>query len=191
MFETDTVSLTAFLLTYRAFATPFQLLDLIIERFNVVLPPDAPEGEDFLSYFHSNHRKPVQIRFVFYFCSVSFFLIFFYLKRTGKTLKRWIETHWYDFLQNESLIEKTLEFVRETLKYSEYASMASSIEVTIIKKVCFFFILHVVCLISFFRLKDLVVVLFIFMNLLHLLLFQKDLIFLILMLLKLLDNYVL
>lgn len=58
--------LAAFLLTYRAFATPQQLLNELIERFNVEVPEDAPEGIEFLEYFHSNYRQPIHIRLLYF-----------------------------------------------------------------------------------------------------------------------------
>lgn len=54
--------LNAFLLTYRAFASPMELLQLLISRFHV---PDSSinnNDNDFKKYFEERKRKPIQLR---------------------------------------------------------------------------------------------------------------------------------
>ena len=59
----DTEPLTAFLLTYRSYGSPSQLLNILIERFE---PPPrvegAPDDLSFASFMHTYLIQPVQIR---------------------------------------------------------------------------------------------------------------------------------
>ena len=55
-----------FLLTYRSFITPHQLLDLLIQRYSMPLP----EGnEASVNAFKASHQKPIQLK---YNCSSLF-----------------------------------------------------------------------------------------------------------------------
>lgn len=64
----DPEYLSIFLLTYRSFLTPFDLLSSLIQRFNI---PDPTYNSDpeFIKYFHVKKRKPIQIRFLSFFLS--------------------------------------------------------------------------------------------------------------------------
>ena len=53
--------LNAFLLTYRAFATPMELLRLLISRFHV--PNISHPDPAFQKYFEERKRKPIQLRY--------------------------------------------------------------------------------------------------------------------------------
>eukprot|EP01114_Cavostelium_apophysatum_P018878 TRINITY_DN5933_c0_g1_i1.p1 TRINITY_DN5933_c0_g1~~TRINITY_DN5933_c0_g1_i1.p1 ORF type:complete len:537 (+),score=114.94 TRINITY_DN5933_c0_g1_i1:70-1680(+) len=83
-----------FLLTYRSFATPTQLLQLLIKRYNVPVPPDLTEHE--AERFVKNYKKHIQIR-VWY------------------VLKTWSENHFYDFQENPELITTYLDFIHSTM----------------------------------------------------------------------------
>lgn len=57
---TSNKCLNAFLLTYRAFATPLQLLQLLITRFHV--KSSRSQDPEFKKYFEERKRKPIQLR---------------------------------------------------------------------------------------------------------------------------------
>ena len=57
----DPEYLSIFLLTYRSYMTPMELLTILIQRFNIENP--ANSDPQFLQYFHSHKRKPIQIRY--------------------------------------------------------------------------------------------------------------------------------
>ena len=52
--------LNAFLLTYRAFTTPLELLKLLIKRFHV--KSSRTQDPEFKKYFEERKRKPIQLR---------------------------------------------------------------------------------------------------------------------------------
>lgn len=57
-------ALTALLITYRSYASPNELLDLLIERFQVSEPANSPKDPEFIEFFHTYLEQPVQIQFV-------------------------------------------------------------------------------------------------------------------------------
>lgn len=58
---TDPVYMNAFLLTYRSFTTPQELLQLLKLRYNVPLPTRATSSE--LEQFIKAHQNPIRLRF--------------------------------------------------------------------------------------------------------------------------------
>lgn len=50
-----------FLLTFRSFTTPRELLELVISRFNMPPPPGANYGA--LQDFKQNKQRPVRLRY--------------------------------------------------------------------------------------------------------------------------------
>lgn len=62
--------LNAFLLTYRAFTTPLELLRLLIARFHV--KSSRNQDPEFKKYFEERKRKPIQLRFVDFISIPSF-----------------------------------------------------------------------------------------------------------------------
>lgn len=90
----DPTLLKTFLLTYRSITTPLHLMELLKLRF---LQP-LPEGNDMsVQAFMNEHQRPMQLRVL-------------------QLLKSWVQSHWYDFEQDEELIKQFLEFVEETVK---------------------------------------------------------------------------
>lgn len=59
----------AFLLTYRSFATPAELIHLLIERYNLPIPPNSSKRE--VEDFYLLKRTPIRLR-VFNVLKVAF-----------------------------------------------------------------------------------------------------------------------
>ncbi|KAL6054788.1 Son of sevenless 1 [Balamuthia mandrillaris] len=85
----DTDYLAAFLLTYRTFTTPPELLDLLTARFNMPRPksPTKQQLEEF-----ETKRNRVRLR-VF------------------NVLKTWVSNHFYDFAEDSNLLEVLTDFI--------------------------------------------------------------------------------
>jgi len=85
---------TAFLLTYRSFTTPAELLGLLITRYNVPEPRKLSEKDR--EVWVKNKQNPIQLR-VF------------------NALKAWLQTHFYDFSSDTSLTSTLLDFINTSM----------------------------------------------------------------------------
>eukprot|EP01103_Thecamoeba_quadrilineata_P006394 TRINITY_DN1611_c0_g1_i1.p1 TRINITY_DN1611_c0_g1~~TRINITY_DN1611_c0_g1_i1.p1 ORF type:complete len:923 (+),score=205.66 TRINITY_DN1611_c0_g1_i1:75-2843(+) len=93
----DTEYMVAFLLTYRSFTTPEELLQLLISRYNT--EPDADWDEEKKELFASKNLKQIRLR-VF------------------NVLKHWLTSHYHDFESNPSLLQTLSEFVEDVITAS-------------------------------------------------------------------------
>lgn len=105
--------LDSFLITYRSFISePEELMDMLIERFNVPNPPlrvVMPHSTDsldtlpesarrtykiYIHHFRQNYTKPVKMRVI-------------------NVLKSWVKNHYYDFERHPALLKKLNMFLDE------------------------------------------------------------------------------
>lgn len=107
----DTKSLPSFLATYRTFATPHELFDLLVARFKMPQPKDkSPEN---LDKYNTKMLVPVRLRVV-------------------NVLKTWIDKHYYDFEADAELKKKLLAFIEGPL--SQNATWSGSMRQQVQKK---------------------------------------------------------
>lgn len=98
----DPEYMPAFLLTYRSFMTPEELLSELMAAYTQTAPAGLSEAE---AQDHTeNVLKPIRLR-VF------------------NVLKNWVEKHFYDFANNADLKAKLADFTNNTMKGAD-ASMA-------------------------------------------------------------------
>jgi len=105
--------LNAFLLTYRSFATPIELLKILIKRFHI--KPTRSDDPDFKAYFEDRKRKPIQLR-------------------VGNCIRRWVDVHWYDFEQDPALLNHLLQWIRGPLSRSKFGTLPQTLEKLVEKK---------------------------------------------------------
>merc|ERR1712137_1135793 len=73
------------------------------------------EDTDFKQYFEERKRKPIQLR-------------------TGNFIRRWLDNHWYDFENDEQLVERLLTWIRGPLSRSKFGTLPKTLENLIDKK---------------------------------------------------------
>lgn len=102
-----------FLLTFRAFLTPAELLELLIHRYHVPLPEAAANaaarGQQSLSAFESEHRAPIQ-------------------RRVANVVRKWIKAAWEeDFASNPALVAR-LRYLCALMRRTGGAELAASLK---------------------------------------------------------------
>eukprot|EP00005_Dracoamoeba_jomungandri_P013821 CAMPEP_0174269374 /NCGR_PEP_ID=MMETSP0439-20130205/40767_1 /TAXON_ID=0 /ORGANISM="Stereomyxa ramosa, Strain Chinc5" /LENGTH=1270 /DNA_ID=CAMNT_0015358109 /DNA_START=6 /DNA_END=3818 /DNA_ORIENTATION=+ len=85
---------SCFLLTYRSFSNPMELMDLLIKRFVVPIPQILKGAE--VDRFNKLLVSHIHLR-VF------------------KVLKTWVSTHFYDFSESEELFKRLKDFISNTM----------------------------------------------------------------------------
>uniref|UniRef100_A0AC35TNC1 Ras-GEF domain-containing protein n=1 Tax=Rhabditophanes sp. KR3021 TaxID=114890 RepID=A0AC35TNC1_9BILA len=90
----DTEFLKTFLTTYRSFCSSSELLDLLVARFNIPIPDElaGANNDKAFNKFRSVYQRPVQ-------------------QRVLVIMKYWSKDHWYDFENNEQLLDKFVNFI--------------------------------------------------------------------------------
>ncbi|XP_049850693.1 son of sevenless homolog [Schistocerca gregaria] len=90
----DSNSLFSFLATFQSFATPAEVLELLIARFNV--PPSREKAPAAIERYRQEYETPVMLR-VF------------------NLLKTWIDRHFYHFQEDPELFKRLVGFVQGPL----------------------------------------------------------------------------
>lgn len=90
----DLSFLDCFLLTYRSFCTPHELIKLLTARFKTPVPAGLSQSEtdDYVNY----KQKPIRARVI-------------------NAFKIWIKTFYFDFLEEESVVAALTHFASSTL----------------------------------------------------------------------------
>lgn len=108
----DTEFTLAFLLTYRSFTTPHELLTLLSSRWNIEPPPDLSADE--MKLFIHKMRTPIRLR-------------------VANVLKIWIENYFDDF-KDDNLLNNLNVFIKSCLQ-SDLKNPAEQLSKLISKKV--------------------------------------------------------
>jgi len=108
----DTTFLLQFIITYRSFTNPHELLELLKARYEsgIEISPEATETEK-----EPLTKKQLIVRL-----------------RVYNVIRQWIDKQWMDFLEDHSLVEKMLSYA--PLLNEVVSSKSSAIEKLIEKK---------------------------------------------------------
>jgi hypothetical protein len=96
------------LLTYRAFMTPHQLLEMIIARFKVEPPVEKRNDPEFLKTWLRSVKTPIQLRVL-------------------NVLRSWVEKHFRDFYHDSELLAKLRRFLKEDVTSESMQKIATQI----------------------------------------------------------------
>lgn len=118
----DPTFVRTFLMTYRSFCKPGELLNLLISRYHIPSPLDPddldarrdPLQREAVKRFKANYVSPIQLRVL-------------------NVFRHWVENHYYDFEQDPSLLDQLKEFV-STVKAKNVQKWVSSIHRALAKR---------------------------------------------------------
>jgi hypothetical protein len=115
----DTLYTKAFLLTYRSFITPTELLERLILRY-CLSPPDSISNEGEIYQIKKKRQVPIRLRVL-------------------NVLKYWVEHHYEMDFRDPKVVELIEYFVRNTVTRTGHKSFADYIMSLFDRKVCYFF----------------------------------------------------
>ena len=145
-----------FLTTFRSFCSQIELLDLLIERFNIPDPEFSSDSESDSEIGEKSTRMRIaqdmkrfrkEYRFAtisiltlrFCYCEFSFFLSFYSQPvqfRVLNVLKHWVDQHFYDFEQDSDLLHKLTSFL-ETISGKSMKKWVDCISKIVQRRVSF------------------------------------------------------
>lgn len=87
----DPVFLKVFLTTFRSFCSPNELLELLVQRFEI--PEVTSKKRDDIKRYENSFVSPIQIRVL-------------------NVIRHWVDHHYYDFARDPALLDRTTEFLK-------------------------------------------------------------------------------
>lgn len=112
----DPTFIRVFLTTYRSFSNPVELLDLLIERYDIPEPTTIANGSDKpvvtreeLKRFRKEYSHPIQLRVL-------------------NVLRHWVDQHFYDFQREETLLSTLQKFLSRVVRSKTARKWVETIE---------------------------------------------------------------
>jgi len=110
----DVHFLKSFLLTYRSFLQPTELLQKLVMRYCTTPPTTTNAGMNLLQ-LKEERQLPIRLRVL-------------------SVIKFWVENHFHDFKQDATLAQSLLDFVDNTVSYTSNSKFAISIKAALEKR---------------------------------------------------------